>query len=177
MCPGARLTGIEPRASARAAPHRPKPAARTAFSLLELVVVVVIIGIVSAIAVPRYANALAHHRVDAAARRIVVDLSLAQRQARISSTSQAVEFEVGVGESAYRLSGMPHLDRSGEEYAVLLYQEPYHATIVSADFGGNKEIVFDGFGVPDSGGVVIVQVGNYQKTITVDAETGQASVP
>ena len=161
----------------RAAPHRAKPTARTGFSLAELVVVVVIIGIVSAIAAPRYANALAHHRVDAAAKRIVADLSLAQRQAKISSTSQTVEFETGVGQSAYWLLGMPHLDRSGEEYAVLLSQEPYQATIVSADFGGDKEIVFDGFGVPDSGGLVIVQVGKYQKKIAVDPETGRASVP
>lgn len=175
MCPSERLTGVEPRASARAGPRRLKPAARTAFSLIELVVVVVIIGIVSAIAMPRYANALAHHRVDAAVRRIVVDLSLAQRRAKISSTSQTVEFEVGA--NAYRLVGMPHLDRSSEEYAVLLSQEPYQATIVSADFGGDGQIIFDGYGVPDSGGLVIVQVGNYQKQIAVDAETGGASVP
>ncbi len=142
--------------------------------MLELVIVLVIMGIISAIAVPRYAKALARHRVDAAARRIVSDLSLAQRQAKTSGTTQTVIFDAGA--NTYRLVGVQHLDHAGREYEVLLAQEPYRTRLVSADFGGDAEILFDGYGVPDSGGTVVLQAGNYQQTVAVEAGSGRASV-
>jgi len=44
---------------------------------------------------------------------------------------------------------------------------------VSASFGGDATLIYDGFGKPDSGGQVVIAVGAYQKTILVDAGTGQ----
>ena len=41
---------------------------RSAFSLIELLVVIAVIAIWAGIAIPRVANSLSHHRVDAAAR-------------------------------------------------------------------------------------------------------------
>ncbi len=78
--------------------------------------------------------------------------------------------------NTYRRVGMADPDRPAAEYKVALSEEPYNATIVSADFGGDAEIIFDGWGVPDSGGSVLVQVGSHQKTIDVDPDTGRASV-
>ena len=148
---------------------------RPAFTLVELVIVTVILGIVAGIAVPRYANFLAHQHVEAAARRIVVDLSLAQRRARFGSTAQTVTFDV-VGDG-YTLVGMQDPDHPSQPYTIALSREPYQAAIISADFGGDAQIIFDGWGAPDSGGSVVVQVGSHQKTIDVDPDTGQASVP
>ena len=82
-----------------------------------------------------------------------------------------------VATNSYRLVGMTDPDRSATEYRVSLSEEPYSANIVSASFGGDAEIIFDGWGAPDSGGSVLVQVGNHQKTIDVSPDTGQASVP
>ena len=48
--------------------------------------------------------------------------------------------------------------------------EPYLATLVSANFGGNNYVTFDGYGVPEFGGSVTVGVGAYRKTITVDPD-------
>jgi prepilin-type N-terminal cleavage/methylation domain-containing protein len=145
-----------------------------AFNLTELAVVVVIIGILAGIALPRYADAVATRRLDAAARRLVVDLSLSRSRARTSSTSQTVAFDVNA--DRYELVGMDHPDRAGEKYSVHLSDEPYQAKIVSVQLGGDAEIVFDGFGMPDTGGTIVIQVGGYQKTVIVDALTGQASV-
>ena len=145
------------------------------FSLVEVAFVVVIIGILAAIAAPRFSNSITLQRVDAAARRVQVDLSLARRSAKVSTTSQTVSFDVAT--NSYRLVGMTDPDRSATEYKVSLFQEPYSTTIVSADFGGDAEIIFDGWGAPDSGGSVVVQAGSHQKTINVDPDTGQASVP
>jgi prepilin-type N-terminal cleavage/methylation domain-containing protein len=44
------------------------------FSLLELVMVVAIVGIVSAIAVPRYSTAACNYRAEVAARRVAKDI-------------------------------------------------------------------------------------------------------
>ena len=47
-------------------------ATRPGFSLLEVATVMLILGILAAIAVPRISTSIARQRVDAAARRIVV---------------------------------------------------------------------------------------------------------
>ncbi len=148
---------------------------RTGFTLPELALVLIIIGVLAAIAVPRFGNSIARQRVEAAARRVQVDISLARRNAKVSTTSQTVSFDTA--KNSYRLVGMMDRDHPAAEYRVSLSDEPYSTTIVSADFGGDAEIIFDGWGVPDSGGSVVVQVGSYQKTIDVDPDTGQASVP
>ena len=144
------------------------------FSLAEVACVLVIIGILSAIAVPRFSNSIALQHVDAAARRVQADLSLARRHAKIATTSQTVSFDTVT--NSYRLVGMTDPDHSSVEYKIPLSEKPYSATIASADFGGDAEIIFDGWGAPDSGGSVVVQVGSHQKTIEVDPDTGQASV-
>ena len=140
---------------------------RGGFSLAELACIVVIIGILAAIAAPRLSNSLAIQRVEAAARRIVVDLAFAQRRAKNSNASQTLRFDPAVDE--YSLVGMPHPDHPAREYGVALQDEPYRATLVSADFGEDSDIIFDVFGVPDSSGSVIIRVGNHLRTVTVDA--------
>ena len=144
------------------------------FSLIELVTVVIIIGILASMAIPRFANFTGRQRADAAARRIAVDLSLAQGRAGSSSRSQTVDFNVAG--NSYRLIGIPDPDRPGVEYVVSLSDEPYQAELISADFGSDAQVVFDGYGTPDSGGTVIVQWGTIQKTVVLDVNTGKASV-
>jgi len=138
--------------------------------------VVVIIGMLAAMAIPRFANSLAHRRVEAAARRIAADLALAQRRAKFTSASQKVTFDVVA--NSYLLVGVQHLDHPDEAYQVSLSEDPYRAAIVNVDFGATdpEEIVFDGYGVPDSGGTIVVDAGGNQKTVTVDPDTGRASV-
>ncbi len=148
---------------------------RRCFSLAEVVVVVVIIGTLAMIAVPRLSNSIALQRVQAAGRRIVVDLAFAQRQAKNSNVAQTVQFNTAA--DSYSFIGLPHPDHPALDYGLSLQQEPYGTTLVSADFGGDQEVVFDVFGVPDSGGSVVVRVGSHVRTITVDADTGKASVP
>lgn len=121
-----------------------------------------IMGILAAIAMPRYGNSISLHRVTSAAGRVVADIDGARRQARIVSASQTVAFEAE-SDSYSCSSGI-----------VQLSQEPYRTDIVSVDFDGAIEIVFDGFGVPDRGGFVVLQVGTFQKTISVDADSGAA---
>jgi len=78
--------------------------ARSAFTIVEAVMVMVILAIFGIIAVPRYAAFTATEQLEGAARRITADLSLAQRQAKRSSASQTVTFDVT--KSRYQLVGM-----------------------------------------------------------------------
>ena len=147
---------------------------RRGFSLIELVLVVSITGILAAIALPRMAGATARHRVEATARRITADLALAQRNAVTTGSSQTVTFDVSA--DSYTLNGMQHLDHASLQYEVRLAAEPYRATLLSVNLGGDAQIVFDLYGVPDSGGSIIVQVGSSEKTILVGADLGKAVV-
>ena len=144
------------------------------FSLLELVVVMVIMAILAAIATPRYGQAVARYRTASAARKVAADLTFARKRARISSTSQAVNFNVA--NNAYQLPGVADMKTAASDYSVALSSSPYKARIVSADFDGDGNVTFDGYGVPDSGGTVVVAVGDYSKTIVLDADSGKAEV-
>ena len=68
------------------------------------------------------------------------------------------------------------LKNSSADYAVDLSAEPYEAKILSADFGGDATLVFDGYGMPDSGGTVQVQVGENVRTVVFAANTWEATV-
>ena len=141
-------------------------AKRPAFSLVEAVFVTAIIGIISAIVLPRYAGFVAMQQTQAAARRVLSDLTYAQRQARLTSSPKTVVFTVGTG--TYELAGMNSLDRDADAYIVDLSKDPYRAGIAVASFGGDSTVIFDGYGAPDTGGIVTISVGIYRQSISVD---------
>jgi len=144
------------------------------FSLLELVLVLSIVTILAAIAAPRYAMSVARNRADFAARRVVADLAMAQSSAKAASSARTVLFSVETNK--YQISGMSPLDGASGSYTVQLAQPPYEARLVSADLGGDSQITFDGWGIPDSGGTVVLTAGPNQKRVLIDAETGKARV-
>jgi prepilin-type N-terminal cleavage/methylation domain-containing protein len=145
-----------------------------AFSLIELIIVAVIIAMLASMAIPRFGNSIARQRADAAAKRISADLEFARRIAMTTSKSQTVSFDTT--ELSYRLVGLPHLDHPDQEYKNNLFEEPYSATGISTDLGGDAEVVFDMYGTPDSGGSVQVQVGEHYRTVTLDEVTGQPTI-
>ncbi len=147
---------------------------RRAFSLLELVLVSVIVATCTAVAVPRYANSLNRYHAERAAQRVVADLALARDKARVAGANRTVTFDVA--SEQYQLGGISDLNNRPGGYSVDLTVEPYHAELLSADFGGNATVVFDGYGVPDSAGQVVIKSGSYQKTVALDADSGKASV-
>lgn len=149
--------------------------AATAFSLIELVVVLVIVGVVATIAIPRYSNALIRYRVDAAANRVAADLELARAEASKTSSNCTIRFYTAG--DWYRLEGVPDFMRgTGVDYNVHLDQDPYIAKIVSVDFGGDNIVIFDGYGLPDSGGNMVIGAGFTEKTIILDSQTGKATI-
>ncbi len=154
---------------------RARCVASRAFSLIELASVVVIIAIISAVAIPRFGNSIALRRVEGAALRIAADLELARQHAMTASTDQEVRF-LGGKNPGYTLVGLTHPDHPDQEYAVSQADDLNEAEGVSIDFGGDLVLIFDMYGKPDSGGTVEIRVGDHYRTITLDAETGRASI-
>lgn len=159
---------------------RPTPRSATGrlsvpgFTLIELMTVLVIIVIFAAIAVPRYGASLARYRADAAARRIAADLAYARSAARSASAPRTVNFNVP--SSRYGIAGVIAAGRRPGAYDISLGDEPYRATIASADFGGDASVIFSGYGVPDSGGTVVVRIGSTAKTVTLSDATGVVTI-
>ncbi len=151
------------------------PQPQGGFTLAELVMVVLIIGIITAVAAPKYIDSLSRYRAEAAAQRIATDLKYARREAVGGSITRRVQFDVPAI-NQYTLVGIPHLDDPSRTYEVDLSAPPYSALIVSVNFGGDAELIFDGYGAPDSGGTVVVASGGYQETVSVDADSGKVAV-
>ena len=75
------------------------------------------------------------------------------------------------------MEAVDHPRRVGETYTVRLNASPYAVSLASADFGGDERVVFNAYGLPDTGGTITVQSGNSQHTVTLDPDSGKASVP
>lgn len=147
---------------------------RGGFSLVELVLVLMITATLAAIALPRYSAALARYRVAAAARRVVADLALAQQWAR--TRSAAVTLTVDTATNSYEIPSLGALNHRGGAYVVRLGQAPYQVKVQSAVFGGDGSITFNGYGIPDSAGEVVVALKSFSAKVSVDATTGRATV-
>ena len=147
---------------------------RRGFTMLELVTVIAIVAILGAVAVPRYSKSHQRYQTELAARKIVADIAYARRRACISSGSQSVSFDLGAQQ--YQLPGVKGLRKAEDDYTVLLTEAPYNAQIISADFNGDSEVIFDAYGVPDSGGTIVVGVGDYTKTIVLNPDSAKAEV-
>jgi prepilin-type N-terminal cleavage/methylation domain-containing protein len=150
-----------------------------AFSLLELVVVLTIIATMAAVALPKFAGSMAHGRADAAADRLIADLAYARRVAIATSSSVTVSFNVA--DETYELRGLHDPARPGTPYQVDLSADLYRAVINSALFDATGaadstvEVIFDGYGRPDSAGIVVIRVENATRTVVLDVESGRAS--
>jgi prepilin-type N-terminal cleavage/methylation domain-containing protein len=143
------------------------------FSLVEIVVVMLILGIMAAVAAPKFASALHQYRAEAAATRIKADLGLVRQHAIATSSQQKVQFSVAT--NGYNMPGLPDLNHAGQAYAVDLAVYPYHAELESTSLGGDSLLQFDRYGKPDGGGTITVRSGEYQRTVTIDPETGKAT--
>ena len=154
---------------------------RNGFTIAEVVVVLVIIAIIAVIATPHYASAVSRQRLDAACRRFVADVELAQRLARTTSMKHRVRFLV-TGSKYYleKYDGSawvacPSLDRSDLAYEVDLSEEPYGAAASFTGAGG-RAFVFDGYGQATADRSVRIRVGKRTRMISLWADTGEITI-
>ena len=147
--------------------------------------VISIMGIMTAVAVPRFSEQLAYHRLESAARQVAADIRHVQSWAYVGSHTRRIEFRVN--NHRYRVPDMPNPDRpsyvdgNGQTqsavYNVRLDEEPYHCELHSAQFGSdNNNLIFDGFGRPNNGGKVVLRLGKATRTISVNSVNGEVTI-
>ena len=134
-------------------------------TLIELLAVLVIIGILSAVVIPRLnlTGTTSRASVDGAAYIIASDIRYTQEFAMANRVSKSVTFTTG--SSVYTFSPASNLDPSG--------RLPSGVTTVN-----NFTITFNSLGEPTTGGggSVTVSDGIQTKTITVVNYTGKVNI-
>jgi len=161
---------------------------RHAFSLVELCLVMATIGVVAAMAVPRYVSSIERYRAESAARRLAADLTLAQSRARVLSSAQTLVFTG----NTYQITGMTDPEHPSSTYTVDLSADPYFAAVTSVLCGPTSgaytqsQITFNGYGAPyttDASGAVnasaarfVVSAGGVQKMVRVDVDSGAVTI-
>lgn len=145
---------------------------RGAFSLVEMVMVVAVISVVAAIAVPRFSGAIARRRLESASTRIVQDIALARQHARLISGDVKISFTKK--QAMYSIDKLPDPNAPGSMYSVDLHDAPYHVTGWAAKFDVNEDVTFDMYGTPNKGGSILIRIGGESKTINIDVDTGKA---
>jgi prepilin-type N-terminal cleavage/methylation domain-containing protein len=153
---------------------------RRAFTLMEVLVVVVILGIAAAVVVPQIGKP-GTLTVQAAARSIVSDILTAQNESVARHASYTVSFDP-TGNS-YKI-----VDAGGTTLAATWKTNGVYETdfdidrrfegvrISAADFSGKKTLSFDELGSPSSGGTVDVTASGISYRITVSPFTGRVTV-
>ena len=137
---------------------------RAAFTVIELILTVVLVGVMAVIAVPRFSTALiTKNKASVTARKIVTDLRLTRRLAISDAANNAKGFEMSMLGTSYEIN---NLDT--------------HATVdshtidpqVSCTGGGN--FTFGPLGNLTNAGSsdIIVEGGGRSYTITVTVATG-----
>ena len=147
----------------------------SAFSLLELIMVMAILSIASVIAVPKVGDLITDMRLKAAGDKLMDDLRYIHEYA--IARHDTTWLVVNTGANSYGIYSGPSvatrqliLDPSTNQQAVLDFDTDYTgAQITSANFGGSSEFYYDWWGKPSNGGQVVL---NSSKTIVVVSETG-----
>ena len=149
----------------------------TGFNLVELVLVLAIVAVMTGLALPRFSGIVVNQRADAAAKRVAADLNLARNEAMKTSTTRHVQIRIDLDE--LQLFNVKPLDNPlGNDQKTELDNEPYNADIVSAlgAATGIAHVYFNGYGMPDVAGDIVIQIGDQQRTITLEASNGKAIV-
>jgi len=138
------------------------------------VVVLVVIGIMGAIAMPKYASAINRYRADAAARRIAADLNFARALAIATSTTTSISFNCNA--STYQIASATDPDHGGT-FSVTLSNDPYLSGFAStAAVNGLFTVSFNGYGMPTSTPSIVVTSSDSSRTVTVNADIGTATL-
>ncbi len=164
------------------------------FTLIELVAVMAIMGVVFMIAQPRLSSFVVRDRVRRAARRVQMDLRLAQNKAIRLRTRTGVVFDpakdlyvvwywdVGAlppGWAGFRAAHAVGARKGSfvtRDQAVALGADPDYLVGIESTTFASDTVQFDAYGIPDSGGDIVVGAGRSRITISVNQATGKTTV-
>ena len=158
-----------------------------AFTLVELIVVMVILAIAAMLAVPMISSA-ADVQVRSAANMIAADLDYAKSMAISRQQNHSVVFDPANESYEVRDAGgnvIDHPIRAGSDFVVDLQADSRlsRVDIVSADFDSQTTVTFDYLGSPYNStanplnsGVIILSAGSFSMTVKVLPMTGYVTI-
>lgn len=144
--------------------------ARRGLALFELVVVIAILALMGAIAVPRVAGVLRRQRLDLASRRLMADLNLVRSMAiRDQAERKMVLSPVG------RYYALPEHLVAGAAYQVQFNAPPYEGVLLRSVSYDPAEVVFNRLGLPQAAGTIVIGDSVEQVTVSISATTGRTT--
>ena len=152
--------------------------ARSGFTFIEIVIVMLMMGIMMASAAPKFFDSQCFHSVDTAASRVKADLEWARRDARMKSKTHTVSFSPGA--NTYVMSDVSPLNGGTSLGNLVDLEKRYSATVDAAVFGtgdaATSSVQFNAFGSANLSGSITVSSGGHSRVITVAAGTGVISI-
>jgi prepilin-type N-terminal cleavage/methylation domain-containing protein len=128
------------------------------FTLMEVMIVVAIIGILAAVAIPNIIAYLPKHRLNQGAREVYSALQYARMRAVKEQTNVTVTFNTGAGsytifiDDGRGAGGVANGLQDGTEPTIKSGSMPAGVTMTSAGFFSGNWVRFDGQGLPKGGG-------------------------
>lgn len=171
----------------RTAVHSPHATRRRAYTLVEVLIVVVLLGIASALVVPNVGSTDVL-RIQSTVRAIVADINFAQSDALARQQGRAIIFDQQNNNYAIVEVHSATLNPSDDTIQAVNLRNgrKFHdSRIESVNFDGSNVLVFDELGgtvtapastTPSSGGSLIISGSNSRFRINVEAYTGRVSV-
>ncbi len=172
--------------------HQRLRAIQRGFTLVELVIVLMVMGILLAAAAPKYVDSLNRFRVEAAARRIAADLDFVRSRAIMKGPSEEEWVRFFPANDEYEMVDDPDFDRPADEYWVRFDETAYPVDLVSAQFTNTdgytstQTVKFNLYGqcvcgnepniFPITSGQIVVSAGNHTRTVVIDPVTGKSTV-
>jgi len=168
------------------APVRSQKAARRAYTLIEILIVVAVLGIAGAMVIPAFAQT-GVLRVQSAVRMIVADLTQAQSDAIAYQQGRGVKFFVNQKQYKIAMARGTTLDFTLDllDTRSFVAEDFGHSDITAVNFNGGDTLVFDemgspitaaGSGVAAPNGTVDISGSGQIFRITVEAYTGRCTV-
>ncbi len=153
---------------------------RCAMSLIEVTLVVLVMGVLAAVAAPRFANSLRAMKLQAAAKQLAAHIDWIRAAAVNEGRTTTLACD-NLGHS-YASPNVDFSDRVGELLQVSLAHDFDAAFTLLADFDSHATLSFDFEGVPHANGLPLEQgritlsSGSEQYTVIVSAGSGATEV-
>lgn len=127
---------------------------RRAFSMIELVIVILIIGLTAAIAAPRMADSVSAARLHAAANQLAAHIDYVRNVAVNEARTTTIVCDNVL--HSYGSSDVDFPEKRGELLQVFIQQTHDPELTLTADFDTKTSLTFDFEGVPHVGGTPLV---------------------